>query len=1239
MPQRLDQLIILECLRTLIGEKFVPFCGYCAKWIEKETGVVGLRLCYIDLSGSCDADKMQSLVRVAARLGYLPHLVLGIFGYYRREQKGKIENVIKTGLHLQMYLAALDLWSGTTTRSMALKALDHLGQEINPKFGKLWKKCKAAVAKATALAPQAETLPKLTAHLARCQELYQEAGQREEAHDWLGAREVLYKLEKLQPGFGDVSDRLKPLEDKENVRRLQELVQSSSVGLPLDDRLPWSGPYPYRLARELQGELTPASSMGQAQQALDRLNKEDRISPSERAGLEALLDSEGRLFIDAFLYPIQSSKEVVDATVQAFFEKDWQPGIDAVPGVDDPEQQAAMLYTMGAHAEASDVLDRLQREQPLEGRLAHAQGLIHLGQACDADQKGDHHAWGHWRLALAQWAVSLADDAYWNQWCRGRYDCYGKSFVFTAVDNLGEKIVEYLRKQLTLTEDPDSAEEAVETREERQQRQQYLAVELATVGLISGLGGIPLDKGRLAWFGPGWMAHFGLEQALARYVATTDLTSMPVSLLPDGLSPEQAMRRVRWLFSFFAPAAVHLVGPAPDPEKALKELSQSVTEVAQSAPDCGDAGCPVHGAAPALVPVCCPAWDQFDLLNPAYRQVDGRVELMHRDARILALEAHLHQALTPLGDLERLNQESLEKQWREVLQLAQGSPEEDAIRRQIKKNVLAATDLSSLTASLLGEAISVVELGLELLPTGTPPAPDQVLRTRLVNLLISRGNLLEDRNDLVGAMEDLQRALDLAPHDHQSRTMLASLWGKHAKAVMHSDRYLAMDCLRRARDIVEDGQKKYPAYTYEDLLEWIEKSYQNMQVSGPGAPGEVPGQSGPKIMLAHAAKANLSELAQAVGQGAKELRESRPDLALETYAKALERYPEDPELQQGAIEALITHVQSLIEDGDGVQAQNLMETWTARLPARAGEMKQLQEFYSWWPSILVCLKQGDSPIRIKYLFYPDKARPEVLLPWESEHLEQVLVIMRVEGEDLCMEATLPLFAGDGSDVAIRNLLLATRDTLLLKVTVGQHSELLIKGLLPLKLLEPPWFELFANETAKYADTSLALLNDADGLLKLFQERRSEFGRRFLLQDHLPYSGKALEKVCKKRKLAFRRLTKQHYTVQVQRKRDKREVIEVELEAFKEGTRLACALPIPAGRPLADVLEQAVELNAEPGPGKLSLGSPAGKGEEDLTLLLSVELPFLDTSSAAAALDYLEQRSAELEERLSSASPK
>jgi len=1201
LKSEFDVLRIKNFLEESID--FKDFCSYHRRKFEQDYGNRQPRLDYKALDGTKVSEMVDDLLTTRENLGFLKDLVFYLVSYWL--EQGAPEVILETGLHQDLCAAAQKLWP--EQRKQAKQAFGWLAEKFDKKgFGPVWKQTMTALADAPSLGPL-KSVEALTAHLKRCRELYQSSHAYRKSHQWLDARRDLLELEELQPGYQDVADSVRGLRDEREVARLQRLLDAAGTSFVYDPRLPWAEDYPYQRLRRLGSSITPASSMDQVQKELRRLQEQEKITAEESDRLRSQLGSdEQRLLTDVFLYPVQLSAETARAVEKIFLEKCRLPKPEELSGRVSRDDEALLLLLLGEPDAAAALWEEAQQSHPRDGLLAHCQALLQLAQAHTTDPLVEREKFVEsWRRAIAHWAVATADTSseYWIRWGRERSQAYGRDFVFTSVTHLGSRIRDVLES--LLKERRDGAAEGDDLSETRRQLLQELWIEVNAVRLSKILGGIVIGPGRVAWFGPLWMCRFGLEMPLARYLAVAAADDSLGYQLPEGYSLEDILRRLRWYFSSLKKAAVLLEGDAPDPLATLTVLTPGATDDAVE--DCGDPLCPCHGPSVFQFAVRCLYDDRFAAENPAYHGFESPGERIREDALCLAAEARWCLVREQIRDGEIRDPEALRREWRELIRLAEQGHHQKRFRDRLSTLVVAETrPRPDPQEQRLTGSIKLLEFSLGALADPHPGALP--LKIRLAELLEQRGLSKLRRGNVSGTEGDLKRALAMAPHLHQIRGALASLWSNLATNVYRSDRFLALDYLRQAIQLIESGRKAFPGSgELDELRGWIERSQQNLihPKPVPGAGGDAPEPNEPAsgTWKLPGVDKPTNDRVRFYAKGKRQEREGRLEQALDTFRQGLECFPEDVDLHAAAVDTLLAAAWKLAHEKKHPESLDLIAHWRPLLGARDSRLQRPLEFLERWPQLAPCLENANHK-----LLYELKDYQELLLPFEARHRASVVVGVEVRGEDLCMSAPFPLLSITETEAGLSNVLRTSRDAFLVKVAAAADSRLVLQVRLPLRLLADlgaNWFVPAAFQLKGFVDVSREQLTQSDALKAWFQETRAAFSHDFENPTQPSSSKKRIEKMLKKRKLT---LTKDDMIRAAFG-------LRVKVELPPEGLRLRTDLdPLPAsGRHHA--LRRLVELNAELERTKLVL--------DDDTVVLSAELPFLEENTMMEALSQIE----------------
>jgi tetratricopeptide (TPR) repeat protein len=1108
-------------------------------------------------------------------------------------------------------------------RPLPIKAFDLL-KDIHEDFdfGKEWQKIKKKALLKTVLKyvpnlGECKSIIELTIFLKKCRELYEHAVKHKENHRFLDARDAIIELESLLPGYSEKPQWMKSLQNEEEICKLQAINDTAETEFVYDDRLPWETKYPYRLFRQLGACITPGSSMEEVQEELQKLTRQEgEVTEETRSILETLVkNTNNRLFVDAFFYPLCPSKDTLHSINESFLKSGRLPTPRDITA-DFTDDAALLLLMLGQPEAAEAIWKKALCEDPLEGLLAHCLGLLYLGQAYEIIHTDLEKGLEYWRAAIAHWTVVLENDAYWVQWGRQRYSNYKTPFVNTSIDTLIGNIRSYLRRLL----DINNGEERMTAHIE--QLGLDLNIESEAVHLSDEIGGIDLGQGCFASFGPLWMAAYNLQDVVANHIASFRPSHGMGRTLPGKLPPEEVLRRLRRYFSYLSVPAILLEGPGPNPGEALKILYQNRQP---QTGNCSDSNCPVHGENKFPVLVYCTSEENFKVDNPAYKGLENPTAAMCEDALQLAIAAHSQLAGIQIRHKELKKPEILQSQWQQILKLAKHSRNHVSAREGLRSLALGETRPFPTGMADLDAAIKIVEICINTLSGSYGELKEEVkkeeslkdhaLKKRLAELFACRGTKKSEQDDLPGAEADLKRALDIAPYIHQVRINLATEWYNQSVSVSYHDRFLAQDYLRRADELIKTGEKEFEGWDYSEIKAKIALPKEKLALSktdaaaGGGDTEPAGSQTGSEEPPP---RRDTSDIAWLYSQGIRELRENRPDAALNIFEQTLETAHDDIDILEAIPRALMEYAMRLSDDKHHDDALKLVNHWLHRLPAQEERIQNQLEFLKGWPYLRTCLEEPKdfddqlSDYQGVRLFFLDQ-NEEVGLSW---------VHVRVEGNYISLSALMPLFPDSEKKTGMLNLLQVSND-IMPKLAYSDKSQLVLKCLVPFRLLEPEWFSQTALDLFKFSDISVKQVLNIETLRAQFREIEASSVQRHH-NHHLTESTRALKNICRERNLRCDRLTDVHYKVDGGR---------FEMKTQTNGTRLFTSLgklrsttdPLPIFIKIAKqnaILEQC----------KLAL-------DEHMNVILDIPLPHMDKPAVSEAFNLLEKHSADLARKL------
>ncbi|MFO1432350.1 MAG: hypothetical protein U1F76_19770 [Candidatus Competibacteraceae bacterium] len=1104
---------------------------------EKKPLIMSLKpKVYKELAGKTSKEKANFLINQLQPREALCSLIFYLNNYWFDGSHGNPAILINT-LHKDLFFAAQELWN-SNKHEQAQQILEKLA-EYHSAFGQEWSEVKEIV---EFLISQGKDFDAVMDHLIKCRKLYKDAISDIQTHQLIKARQKFVELNAFQPHYPNISVRIQKLKDEnENqVYRLQKIIDAAQAGFIYDEHLPWGEQgYPYQIGRALG--IKPDSTIDEINTIL---SSNPKISPEQPTGLEQLQKEEQRLFTDVFLYPFCPSEKTALSIVDNFLETGYWPLPEEIIR-EYGSEGAMLLLLMEKPQQAADYWREQLRNQPLEGKWSHCLGLFYLGQTyADPDRASEN-----WQRAISHWAMAMADTVYWTVWGRGRSKQYGRDFTFAYITDLSSKIQDRLESLIT-----EQSSELLIT----------LKVEFQAVRLSKALGGISFGEGKLAWFGPLWMSQYGFEEALSRHLASVvpDQSMMNPSL--GEVSPEAALCYLRCLFSPLQTAAVQLLDLKPNPDLAIDALEKS--DYKQAIKDEGDY-----------------------TAYTAYYKFGSPRRRIREDALYLEIEAHFRLARAQIKNARILNSTILAKEWQTLLNLAQQTNHPASIRERLRKTVLDETILANIDKGGLDAAIELLQFSLGKL---TPEKiEEQLLKNQLADLLGNRGAYRLEQ-DIVGAEADWRWALTLNPHFHAVRVQLANLWLAQANLVVYSDRFLALDYVRRTDELIKEGQQ-YLGYEYASLLETLAKFRENLI-----------GQSSSSMTSSVAAPENwqlppigdISEANKFYSQGIQDMREGKPDVALARFASALELVSNDSEIQTAAANALLATAWKLNNEGKQQEGLEQVRQWMIRLPMQTQRLQRQLEFLERWPDIQLCLKANEK------LVYEVQDYKEIIIPFGGKNVDTVPVYARIEAADLCLTAPLPPLLESEMETSLSNLLRASRRICLFKFACDEKMNFFIKGLVPFSQLSNDWFLLAVYEISDFADIAREQMIKFDKLQEWFREMRATRTKVFSENYH-DLTRVLIEKFGNKSNYRVNCTSSENCTISGP-------FGSVEMEAAKDGIHLATRLgSLRKADSRKTALTELARLNATQA-SKLSLDT-----NDNNLIWLSVEKPYFKDDSA------------------------
>lgn len=1050
--------------------------------------------------------------------------------------------------------------------------------------------------------------------LDKCKQSYEKAMACLQGHDWIGARECFQKLFELNPNYSDTVKWHDCLLDEEKVKRFQRLIDISKAGFFIDERIRWQGDYPYQLFQNFHTKISPVSSENEIRNLFDEFKQSRELTEEMQKAFDALVETEERLFIDAFLFPACPPTEMVGRIVEnginicslpdaetliEFMKSEEERQIkEAGSTLETKERKirdrikkivAAMLFIMGYPTEAFKILINDQKKNLTDGRTAHFLALLYTGEAqknFDSDEDSDENAIENLRNAFGHWAVSLMDSAYWIKWGRERFQCYGKEPVYNFIVNIKDKIQRYLSEMIKSQLDSyrSESDRCKNVESNLTHLQSELDIEFKVTQLVQAIGGIEIETGRKAWFGPNWMQQYQLSSVLANYLAkevpAADSEYPLLEKLAPGLSVEQAFFRLRLYFSYLGQAAIMQENDKPEDALKMVESSEYL-----NVPDCSKPDCPRHGKNKFGIAVCCPYSDKFEQLNPAWRAFEKPANQMCKDALQLVLEIRIALVRKDMENEGRLDIKQPIEKWETFFGLVHDVDE--SIMARLRLMILEITlpqeqkSLDSLTIS-----INLIDLWMKCMKKNDP-----AMENRLITLLEFRAILKLDKDDISGALSDLVRALEYDTTRDDIRARLVRMYFFAAKSIKSQDRFLALDYLRLATEVISQGSNNYD---WKKLTDLIEKSKRGLQ---PGWEFNHRRNEEEETALSQSAKHidKIDDPAKLYAQGIKAVRENRIEDALDFFDRGLILHQEDPDIEKRAVEAIIIISSRHIAEGNNDEAESIIMNWKRKLSEKwSNELNLRLNFFKYFIPIEKFL------IELKDFKYQVENQQQAWFRFEGQNGNLVEICLEVEKEDICLSATLPVIPLNKFEMVLENLLIVSSEATLFKIVALSESDVLWKTRIPAYYFkDPDRFFQTVFQLSEFADIPQDHLINRKMLQDWLRERKAYYSRGLEKNRHAPDYQTLIEQFCSQRTMAWERRPGKHYIITHEGRK-----FDIAIE--QDGNRLSTMLGQLKNDNRLNVLKTVAEKNNEMSLGKFSM-------DESGIVILQIDLPYFNST--------------------------
>ncbi len=419
-------------------------------------------------------------------------------------------------------------------------------------------------------------------------------------------------------------------------------------------------------------------------------------------------------------------------------------------------------------------LESAQIQQPMHIALAHDLGRLYFNLIQSADNSPEQTII-YWQKVIANWAIVLEDNVYWQIWPTKREAVYERPISPDTVADARERLWQMLLLELTRFDEQARHDLPYHDSMAIQLQSETAALHLLKQIIINSAH-VPHSSELVV--APTMLRQMNKEQEFGKFIAvqiqnhgiSDNFLPMLHTLLGEQsvevLSTADMLGQLMLYYSQLGGALVYI-------QKQQYKAAVSFLRHMQCQTCTPLADRPITPEGKRAIAICQPDCPQFAHNNPAYAAVHDRWNRLWSDTIKLAIEVHLLGIRDLIGD-DNLEQEEIRSLWKNAVNLAWYDGLKNTVRQRI--NELIRIRVAALEKE--GKWEQVVCL-LETV-VGIEESENKLFVNLLARMLNYLGVSKTKDRDWAEATSVFNKAYQLNPKSNQIRENLILLLDRYA---------------------------------------------------------------------------------------------------------------------------------------------------------------------------------------------------------------------------------------------------------------------------------------------------------------------------------------------------------------------------------------------------------------------------------------------------------------------------